>query len=61
MIICLILTFLVFLYIWYVEYEQNHYIDEEILKITNRSFDRGYLIGILSVFLATLVFILINK
>ena len=60
MIICLILTFIVFLYLWYLEYRQNHYIDEELLKTTVKSFDRGYFIGILSIVLAVLLFLIIN-
>lgn len=60
MIICLIITFIVFLYLWYLEYEQNHHIDDELLKITINSFDRGYFIGILSIILSVLLFLIIN-
>ena len=61
MIICLILTFIVFLYLWYLEYEQSHFLDEELFKITSNSFDRGYFIGILSIILSFILALLINS
>ena len=60
MIICLILTFIVFLYLWYLEYEQTHSLDEELFKIASNSFNRGYVIGILSIILSFILGLLIN-
>ena len=58
MLDCLILTFILFGYFWYKEFQSYHYIDKELEEIKTKSFNRGYIIGIISIIMAMLLILI---
>lgn len=60
MIVCLIITILIFFYLWYIEYKEEKYIDEELQNTMEDTFNRGYFIGLISSIIATLIILMIH-
>ena len=60
MIVCLVITILVFLYLWYLEYKKEKFIDEKLQNTVEETFKLGYFVGLTSAILAIIIILMIH-
>lgn len=60
MIVCLIITIIIFLYLWYLEYKNEKFIDENLQNTVEKTFKIGYFIGLTSTIIAILIILMIK-
>lgn len=60
MIVCLIITIIIFLYLWYLEYKNEKFIDEKLQNTVEKTFKIGYFIGLTSTIIAILIILMIK-
>lgn len=60
MIICLIITILIFFYLWYIEYKKEKFIDEKLQNTIEETFKIGYFIGLTSAILTIIIILMIH-